>query len=87
MDNVKTVVELHEGVKILRFDESKTTEYKIKSMCCDIKELFPHISKKGLEIDHVDELAGRVTIESDRDLVEALENFVEEWKGRLGRNI
>ena len=87
MDNVKIVVELHEGerstVKILRFDESKTTEYKMKSMCCDIKELFPHISKKGLEIElyHVDELAGRVTIESDCDLVEALENFVEEWKG------
>ena len=88
MDNVEIVVEMNEGersrVKILRFDESKAKEYKMKSMCCDIKELFPHISKKGLEIElyHVDELAGRVTLESDHDLVESLENFVEERKGR-----
>ena len=54
-------------------------------MCCDIKELFPHISKKGLEIElyHVDELAGRVTIESDRDLVDSTGEFRGRMEGKI----
>lgn len=52
------------------------------SVCIEIRELLPHICKKGLQIDlyHYDELAGRVCIESDGDMEEALKFFTDEWK-------
>ena len=61
----------------------------MKSMCCDIKEFFPHISKKGLEIElyHVDELAGRVTLESDHDLVPSLPTPCESTRKSAKRKV
>ena len=43
---------------------------------------FPHLVKKGLglELYHVDDLAGKVTIESDGDLVGALKHFMVEMQ-------
>ena len=69
---VKIIVELHEGErttrKIWRFDPGKV--YMKEGVCNDVRELFPHICKKGLHLDlhHNDELAGKVNIESDGDL-------------------
>ena len=69
------MVVLHEGVKettkVWRFDPGK--EYMKEG---EVRELFPHLSKKGLH--HIDELAGRIDIESDGDLKEALDNFEDE---------
>lgn len=46
----------------------------------EILSLFPNLVKKGLDLDlyHLDDLAGKVNIESDGDLVAALQNYVEE---------
>ncbi len=51
-------------------------------MCKEIRELFPHIMKKGLQIKlyHYDELAGKILIESNGDMEEALKIFTDEWK-------
>ena len=88
-NEVKIIVQLHEGEKttkkIWRFDPTIT--YSKDNVCAQVKELFPHLCKKGLEVElhHYDELAGKVSIESDGDLEEALKNFVEEWKNGAAR--
>ncbi len=68
---VKVIVELHEGDKttrkIWRFDPGKA--YTKEGVCKDVRMLFPHILEKGLQLDlhHMDELAGKIDIESDGD--------------------
>lgn len=81
---VKIIVELHEGEKstkkIWRFDQQKT--YSKEAISTEVKKLFPHLSKKGLDVQlhHYDALAGKVCIECDGDVEEALKNYVEEWQ-------
>ena len=45
----------------------------------EIETVFPHIPKKGctVKLYHYDELAGKVSIESDIDAIEALNNFIK----------
>ena len=89
---VKIVVELHEGErttsKIWRFDGGDIQSYTLTGVSSTIRELFPHICKKGfhLRMHHFDDLAGKVDVESDGDMREALENFATEWRtGGLGK--
>lgn len=85
---VKIVVELHEGdkstKKIWRFDPDVDVDerYTRDSVSSEIKKLFPNLLRKGLDIElhHYDELAGKVCIESDGDMDEALCNFSDEWQ-------
>ena len=41
--------------------------------------LFPDVQKKGLRLEmyYKDELVGRITIESDGDMIQALRSFTE----------
>ena len=83
---IKIVIEMHEGEqttkKIWRFDGDNLNCYSKDGICCEIQELFPHICRKGLHLEfrHYDGLAGKVNIESNGDLKEALENFLSEWR-------
>jgi hypothetical protein len=82
-DDKKIVITLHEGEKVTnkiwRFNNT-SDRYSKEETVKEILSLFPHLVKKGLDLDlyHYDELAGKVDIESDGDLVGALENFKEE---------
>ena len=85
MDNqLKIVVELHEGEKatkkIWRFGVDLVQSYTKTQLEEDIECLFPHIKEKGLKLQlyHYDELAGKVVIDGDVDVVEALNNFIQE---------
>ena len=66
MDQVKVVVELHEGAatstKLWRFNPSEV--YTLQNVCSDVLALFPHLLKKGLtvELSHVDDFVGKVYI-------------------------
>ena len=82
---LKIAVKLHEGdkstTKIWRLKEERI--YTKKQLEEDISALFPHLAKKGLLVNlyHLDDMVGRVDIESDADVAQALENFVEELHG------
>ncbi len=64
MSLIKTMIELHEGEettkKIWRFDGDNLDSYTKDSVSFEIRELFPHLCKKGLHLNiyHYD-LAGR----------------------------
>ena len=84
---IKIIVELHQGeqttTKIWRYNSHK--KYQQKMVSQEILQLFPQVVKRGLGLNlfHFDELAGKVAIESDADINEALHNFKEEsWKSR-----
>ena len=80
------MIELHEGEettkKIWRFDGDDLDSYTKDGVSLEIRKLFPHLCKKGLHLKfyHYDDLAGKIEIESDGDLKEALNNFIGEWK-------
>ena len=86
MASCKIAVVLHEGEKetkkIWRFNKDLCREYTKSGVLKEIGLLFPHVEKKGLQLElfHFDDLVGKVDIESDADLVEALVNFIEESK-------
>ena len=78
MDNqLKIVVELHEGEKenLAVWDLVQSYTKPQLEEC-----LFPHIKEKGLTLQlyHYDELAGKIVIDGDVDVVEALNNFIQE---------
>ena len=76
----KIVIALHEGEnvtnKIWRFDSNASDGYTKEETVKEILSLFPHLVKKELDLElyHFDDLAGKVDIESDGDLVGALES-------------
>ena len=74
---------LHVGdaavVKLWRFDPSKIVEYSRNEVEAMLIDLFPDVQKKGLclEMYYEDELVGKITIESDGDMIQALRSFTE----------
>ena len=84
---LKVAIELHEGEhstkKVWRFNVDSVQQYSRDVVEAEIISLFPHIQAKGLRLNlfHFDEIAGKVKIESDGDMQEALTNFMEEWHG------
>ncbi len=72
--------DLHESdkttTKIWRFNANLAKVYTVKRVEDEIVQLFPHLIAKnlGVKLYHVDELAGRVEIDGDADLTEALNN-------------
>ena len=87
-DNVKVRVQLHEGeketTKIWRFDASQVLSYSKERVESENLQLFPHVVSKQMtvEIYHIDEMAGRIDIQSDADMGEALANFKEAAGGQ-----
>ena len=87
-ESVKIRVELHEGdkitTKIWRYEAGLRRQYSRERVEREIGHLYPHLEAKGMKVKmfHIDDLAGRIDIESDADMSEALENFVEEYRGR-----
>ncbi len=83
---LKIAVYLHEGeeetVKVWRFDGDHATEYTQDRVEREVLQLFPHVEKKGfrLQILYLDDLAGKVQIDSNADVHNALETFIEEWQ-------
>ena len=81
MEKLKVI--LHVGdtavVKLWRFDASKIAEYTRNDVEAMIVDLYPDVKKKGLRLDmyYEDELVGKVTIESDGDMKQALRSFTE----------
>ena len=84
---LKIAIELHEGEestkKVWRFNTDVIHQYSRDVVEAEIISLFPQVQAKGLRLNffHFDEIAGRVQIESDGDMQEALTNFNEEWHG------
>ena len=84
---LKVAIELHEGEdstkKVWRFNADSIHQYSRDVVEAEVISLFPHVQAKGLRLKlfHFDEIAGRVQIESDGDMQEALTNFTEEWHG------
>ena len=84
---LKVAIELHEGdkstKKVWRFDADTIRRYSRDAVEAEVISLFPHIQAKGLRLNlfHFDEIAGRVQIDSDGDMQEALISFTEEWNG------
>ena len=84
---LKVAIELHQGEestkKIWRFNADAIHKYSRNVVEAEILSLFPVIHAKGLGLYlyHFDEIAGKIHIESDGDLQEALTNFTEEWHG------
>ena len=79
---LKVAIELHEGEhstkKVWRFNVDSVQQYSRDHVVeAEI------IQAKGLRLNlfHFDEIAGKVKIESDGDMQEALTNFMEEWHG------
>lgn len=66
-------------VKLWRFDSCKVADYTRKEVECSMISLFLTLKRKGLRLEmcYYDELAGKIMIESDRDMVKALRSFVE----------
>lgn len=81
-DVIKIIVKLHQGeqttTKIWRYNSHE--KYMKDAVCYEVLQLFPQVTKRGLglKLFHFDELAGKVSIESDADINEALHNFKEE---------
>ena len=76
MEKIKVVLHVAETaiVKLWRFDSSKVADYTRTQVECAMISLFPDIEMKGLRLEmcYYDELAGKITIESDGDMVQAL---------------
>ena len=74
-ENLKIRIELHEGerdtVKIWRFNTNLKEGYSVKRVEDEVAHLFPRIVTKNMRVKlyHVDDLAGRVDIESDADMM------------------
>lgn len=83
LDMEKLKVVLHVGdaavVKLWRFDSSKIVEYSRKEVETMMIGLFPDVHKKGvhLQMHYEDELVGKITIESNEDMIQALKSFTE----------
>ena len=88
MVNQKIVVVLHEGEhKTKKYGDStrnciesipRMEQFKIRISC-----LFHHIQKKGLQLQfNYNDLAGK-DIDSESDLVKALESFIEEGQPKV----
>ena len=81
MEKLKVI--LHVGdtavVKLWRFDSSKIVEYTRNEVEAMIIDLYPDVKKKGLRLEmyYEDELVGKITIESDGDMKQALRSFTE----------
>ena len=84
---LKVAIELHESEdlikKVWRFNADSIPQYSRDAVEAEVLSLFPHVEAKGLRLKlfHFDEIAGRVQIESDGDMQEALTSFNEEWSG------
>ena len=85
---LKVAIELHEGTekttkKVWRFKADSIPQYSRDVVEAEVLELFPHIQAKDLRLKlfHFDEIAGRVHIDSDGYMQEALTNFSGEWHG------
>ena len=78
---MKIKVQLHEGdkitTKIWRYEASKRRQYSKQRVEREMGDLYPQVVAKGLvfKVWHIDDLAGKIDIQSDSDMVEALENF------------
>ena len=81
MEKLKVI--LHVGdtaiVKLWRFDPSKIVEYSRNEVEAMLIGLYPDVQKKGLRLEmyYEDELVGKITIESDGDMIQALRSFTE----------
>ena len=79
----KVVIELHErekiSTKIWHFLNGR--QYTKDEVEAEVSSLFPQIVKKGFHLNlfYYDDLAGEVHIESDGDMQQALQFFLEEW--------
>ena len=82
MEKLKVILHVGDAavVKLWRFDPSKIVEYsrnEVEAMLIDLK--FPDGQKKGLRLEMYceDKLVGKITIVSDRGMIQALRSFTE----------
>ena len=81
MEKLKVILHVGDAavVKLWRFDPSKIVEYSRNEIEAVLVGLFPDIEKIGLRLEmyYEDELIGKITIESDGDMIQALRSFTE----------
>ena len=81
MEKIKVILHVGDAavVKLWRFERSKIVDYSRNEVEAVLIDLFPDVQKKGLRLEmyYEDELVGRITIESDGDMIQALRSFTE----------
>ena len=81
MEKLKVILHVGDAavVKLWRFDPSKIVEYSRNEVEAMLIDLFPDVQKKRLRLEmyYEDELVGKITIESDGDMIQALRSFTE----------
>ena len=67
-------------LKVWRYDAANLQIYSRKHVESELADLFPHLRSRGyrLELSYEDSLVGRVKMDSDSDVKEALLAFSEE---------